>query len=271
MNISTIISLIENKFESFLSIIVNYMPRIGIALLLFLIGISVAYLARVLVKKLIIGLKETAIGQLFRRWMFDLEKLAWWVGQFIFWTIFLFTLSLMSEMVNLTIISRWFTEIAVYLPKILLFGIFFAIGMILGRPVKERIVSFLEESGITTPMPLGVLAQYFIVAVFTLIGLAQMKIDVWFIFALILVLLSSILGGIMLAMGLGAREIVSNFLSTYHLQKKLMIGQKIKVSELTGTIININATSINLETHEGEIIIPGKVFAHEYCLIYKGK
>ncbi len=71
---------------------------------------------------------------------------------------------------------------------------------------------------------------------------------------------AAIVGGIALAVSLGSRAYVANLIGAHHLRQAFGVGQRVRIGELEGTILELTAVSIVLETGQGRVNIPAKVF-----------
>ena len=63
---------------------------------------------------------------------------------------------------------------------------------------------------------------------------------------------------ISLALGLGAREVVGDLLRTFYTRKIYVIGDKVKIGKLEGTVIGIDSISMILKTKNSKVVIPIK-------------
>jgi small-conductance mechanosensitive channel len=68
-------------------------------------------------------------------------------------------------------------------------------------------------------------------------------------------------------MALGSKTLVSNLIGSYFLQQQYQPGQLARMGEVQGTILEITPTSVILNTEEGRMIVPAKVFNDECTLL----
>ena len=71
---------------------------------------------------------------------------------------------------------------------------------------------------------------------------------------------TAIVGGIALAVSLGSRAYVANLIGAHHLRQAFGMGQRVRIGELEGTILEITAVSVVLETDQGRVTVPAKVY-----------
>jgi small-conductance mechanosensitive channel len=77
------------------------------------------------------------------------------------------------------------------------------------------------------------------------------------------VVTSAIVGGVALAVSLGARTYVANLIGAHYLRQAFSAGQRVRIGAVEGTILELTAVSVVLETEEGCVTIPGKVYNEE--------
>jgi len=74
------------------------------------------------------------------------------------------------------------------------------------------------------------------------------------------VLMATLLGGLALAMSLGARSYVANLIGTRYLRESYRVGQRIRIGEHDGVILDFAPTGVVLETAAGRTLLPGQLF-----------
>lgn len=79
-------------------------------------------------------------------------------------------------------------------------------------------------------------------------------------------LLGTVMGGVSIAISLGARGIVTNLIGAHYLRQTLQLGQRVRVQGHEGLIVELSATSLVLETSDGRVMLPGRVF-HEDAIV----
>ena len=79
--------------------------------------------------------------------------------------------------------------------------------------------------------------------------------------------IGALLFGAALAFGFGAKTSVKNILSSYYLQKIYKVGDKVRIGEKEGRIIEITPLSVILDSSEGQICIPAQEFNQESSVL----
>jgi small-conductance mechanosensitive channel len=70
---------------------------------------------------------------------------------------------------------------------------------------------------------------------------------------------------------LGARSYVANLIGAHYLRQAFEVGQRVRVSGFEGRIVEVSATSLVLETQEGRVALPGRVYHDEPIVLLSGE
>jgi small-conductance mechanosensitive channel len=142
-------------------------------------------------------------------------------------------------------------------------------GIIGSLVIRDLVVAASDSAKIAYGHILGRIARYVILAITFLIAVDQIGIDIQFLSILVVLVIAAMLLGAALAFGMGAKDSVNNILSSYYLQKIYEVGQKVSIGKAEGRIIEITQTAVVLETAEGQILVPSKVFFEKASILIK--
>ncbi len=109
------------------------------------------------------------------------------------------------------------------------------------------------------------LAQVAVVVSAVLTGVAQMSVDVTFIGQVLIVVLLVTTSGLALAFALGSRDYVANLLARRYF-KQFAVGDRLKIDELEGTVIDFNSSSVMLQTDAGIAVVPAIVLSNSVVI-----
>ena len=163
-----------------------------------------------------------------------------------------------SDIIGLTIISTEIANLLRYLPILLSALIIFMIGLFLAKMIKEMIFKVFDSIGMGGGKILGNALFYLIIIFVSITALNQAGVDTQIITNNFTMILGAFLLAISLALGLGAREVVGDLLRTFYTRKIYIIGDKVKIGKLEGTVIGIDSISMILKTKNGKVVIPIK-------------
>lgn len=242
--------------------LIDLFPGFVAALLVLLVGILIARLVRFLARRLVLGLgklvPEGRLGGKLRPE--DLEKSGDAAGRVLYWIVVLAFATAATEIMGLPVVTTWLGGIASWLPRMLVFVLIIAAGIISASILHDIVKRAAKSAGLAYAGTLATLARTCVIAVSALIGIDQLGIDVTFLTTLVLITVGAALLAAALALGLGARPSVHNILASYYARKTFSPGQKIRLGETEGRIAEINPTGILMETKQGRVHIPAARF-----------
>ncbi len=272
MNSDSIVETTSNLVKEFYAKFLDLIPNLILAAIMFIIGLVIAWITQKLVRKFILYLDRNINARLeSKSFGVDLKSTAILFSKTFYWVIIIITIAIVTNVLGLPVLTTWFDGLISYLPNVLAGVLIVFIGMIFGKLVGDLITSGSSRSGIANAGQLGNFVRYLVVIISVLIAIDQIGIDILFIIIILSIFLGALLFGAALAFGLGARNSVSNILSSYYLRKTYKEGDTIQAGEIEGVIIKINPTSVIVETKSGQIMIPAKDFNEKKTVLIKKK
>lgn len=212
---------IATSFQLLWYRVVSFFPQLVGAIIIFIIGLALAYLISGLVKKII---QFTHIDQHLQNLdsVRSLERqgvrvriadtLAWIVK----WFILILTLIVVSDSLNLREVTSFLNDILHYIPQVIAAVVILAIGFVAGSFIQRLVVDAVTASRIPTASAglLGAIAKWSVTIFAFMAALSQLGIATNLLQILFtgFVAMLSLAGG--LAFGLGGRDQASKFLET---------------------------------------------------------
>ena len=264
MDFNWIIGNLSTLLNQFKQSVFELIPNIVAALAILLLGFIFARLIRSLVFRLIDNCYRIVPIQSIRdqiRWLLTEKPVSPVIGKAVYWILIFFFLTAATEALGLSIVTTWLSGITGYLPKILSAGLIAFIGFIASVILKDIVIAAATSMGVRYADALGTLTQISIIVVSTLIAVDLIGIDVTLLTSLIALMLSAFLFAAALAFALGSRTSVSNILAVHYLQKIYKIGQTVEIGDVKGQITQMTPTALILQTREGQVMVPAKVFS----------
>ncbi len=186
---------------------------------------------------------------------FDTVKI---VSKFIKWLMYIMLLIMISDVLNLTMISQQISNLLSYLPQLFSALVIFTIGLILANVIKKGLQSFFESMDLSGAKIIGQVVFFLIVIFTSITALNQAGVNTEIITSNITMILASFLLAFALAFGVGAQKVVGDLLKTFYTRKIYEVGQIIEFNNTRGEIETINGISVTLKTKEGKIVVPIK-------------
>lgn len=248
--------------------VVAYLPGLLGALILLLIGWFAARLLRGLAIRLV-HLGRRAAVRVSRRGDPLSERSERIVGSLVFWLVMLLFLSAATHALGLTAFTSWLGRVTAYLPVLLAGIVIMVAGIMAGALVRD-----LLSAAAPGPAPqralLARVAQGAIVLTAVVTGADQIGIDVTFLMIIAAVVAAAFLGGIALAVSLGARTFVGNLFGARGLRQRYSIGQTIRVGDYEGRVLEFTATAVVLESSAGRVTVPARLFEEMPSVVRMG-
>ena len=256
-----LLEVFDNIKKALVENVVELLPNLGLSLIVVLVGIAIAWMARRVTIRLILYIDRKVNERLSARLLkIDLQSIAKALARAVFWTIILFTIAVIIQILGMSILTTWVNDLIKYIPNILAVLLIIVFGIVSGKLAGDLISSASARAGLTTGNQLGRLVHILILVVTFIIAIDQIGIDMEFLTNILTIVVASLLFAAALAFGLGANVSVSNILGSYYLQQVYREGDRVRINEIEGIIIRITATVVLIETESGRVVIPSKVF-----------
>ncbi|MGV6807424.1 MAG: mechanosensitive ion channel family protein [bacterium] len=262
--------VISSAFQNAVEQVIAHMPNVLAALALFLVGCLVAWLLRITTQKLLTALNallERVLSGRARaviRFSSGIKRL---IAAVVFWAVLFAFVTAALHTAGLESIATWMGELVVFLPSILTGGLIILLGYILGVLVRDVTYVTSRSIDIREADLISRLAQTITLLTAIVIGLDQMGVDVTFLTMIIGVSFAALLAGFSLAFGLGAKTLVSNLIATHYFRQTAKPGQKIRIGDKEGIILEFTPTTVIINTAEGRESLPAKLFHEQSMLV----
>ena len=246
------------------------LPNIATALLVVLVGWGFAWALR----KVVLGaFRRIALrlppGLTRRAWAeaVDEQKAGHIAAGGLYWLVLAVTAVAAIDALDVPLFSKWMSGLARYLPSVAVAAAIVIAGIIAGRLARNAILQTGGRGAASQRRSLARLVHAALVAAAVLIAAAQLGIDVSLMTNLFLIVLSAALGAAALAFGLGARGAVTDIVAMHYLNQSFRIGQVVRIGSDQGRIVRTTRTAVLLDSAEGELSIPGRIFADQRCVL----
>ncbi|MDO6519076.1 mechanosensitive ion channel family protein [Zobellia uliginosa] len=185
----------------------------------------------------------------------DIEKV---LLQFVKWVLLLIFIVVAADIVELTIISQEIANLLRYLPILLSAMVIFMIGLYVAKLIKQALKGVFDSMGFGGGRLVSSVVFYIIVIFVTITSLNQAGIDTSMFTNNFSLILGAFLLAFALGLGLGSKSVVEGLLKMFYARKNYAVGDKIKFSDVEGTIEAIDNITVTLRTQKGKLIVPIK-------------
>lgn len=265
---------LANAFSQLGTQLAEYAPKLVGAVLLLLLGWLIARVLRGLAVK-VMHVLELVLHRLWRgpagRAAVLPSASVEVVGTILFWVVIVFFATAATHLLGLGAFSSWLTDLMAYLPTLVAGLLIILAGVLLSGFARDLTVAALASLPDSQRSQIGRLVQGAVLVTAVVMGADQIGIEITFLVVLAAVTTSAIIGGVALAVSLGARNYVANLIGAHYLRHAFEPGQRVRIGSTEGTILELTAVSLVLETDQGRASIPAKVYNEETIVLLPAK
>ena len=186
---------------------------------------------------------------------FDTIKI---VSTFVKWVIYIMLLIIVSDILNLQIISEQISNFLGYLPNLFVALIIFTLGLLFANFVKKGLRSFFESMDLSGTKMISQIVFFLLLIFISITALNQAGVNTEIITSNLTMILAAFLLAFALAFGLGAREVVSDLLKTFYTRKTYEVGKQIQFQDKIYEVDAIDNISVVLKNEDGKLVVPIK-------------
>lgn len=257
---------LATSFSQIMTRVVEYLPNLLGAVALLLAGWLIARLLRGLAVKLMhvveLLLHRFSRGQPAKPARLPSASVEI-VGSILFWVVILFFAAAATHVLGLGAFSSWLQEVVTYLPTLMAGALIMLAGALLSGLARDLTVAALPALPEQQRVLLGRIVQGTILVTAVAVGADQIGIEITFLAIMTAVVAAAVIGGVALAVSLGARTYVANLIGAHYMRQAFSAGQRVRIGAVEGTILELTAVSIVIETEHGRVSVPAKAYHEE--------
>jgi small-conductance mechanosensitive channel len=252
----------------------GFIPRLGGALLLLLVGIVVA---RVFARLLRRGLRMAGLDSASERWgVADVleraglgRSLAHVIAVAVRISLTVVVVFAALSLLGLQFLSQSLNAGVLFLPKVLAALALVLIGVVLAAFVRDRVDRTATQWDL--PIPLGPVAQGVVLAIFFITAAAQLTISTGLLMVLVAIMLAAAAAPFAIAFGLGGRDVARSLSAGRYVRAAIDEGQVIRVDDIRGRVERIEPSATVLRTETETIRVPNHVLIERTVVIEDGE
>lgn len=237
----------------------GFIPRIGGALLLLVVGIILAWVvARLLRRGLrMAGLDSTAerygVADVLERAGLG-RSLSRLVGVALRLALSVVVVFAALSLLGLQFLSASLNEGILFIPRLITALLIVLVGVVVAALVRQ----WLERGSVqmNLPIAIGPTAQIVLVALFGLTAANQVGISIVPLLTVALIAFLTVAITLALAFGLGSREVARSLSAARYARADFEVGQTVRVADARGTIVRIDSAATTLQDGEEFIRVP---------------
>lgn len=273
---------VEAQFERLLAWTEANIPAAVVAIAVLVLGYVVARLFRALSAKLLrlwsarlVGVVENMSHR--RGVALPLDQAAAEsmvvsvTSRVVFWLVLAIFLAAATSIIGFPVVSTWLEGFAAYLPRVLAAIAVVLLGILAGHVARILVLSATASAGVTYARTLAHTVHVGVILIAAVIAIEELGVEVTFIIVLGSIVVGAVLGGTALAFGLGARGAVSNLVACHYLTRTYRVGHRVRIEGFEGLIVAIEPTAVVLQTADGRVSIPARMFGEKPSTLLSGE
>ncbi len=245
---------------------IDYLPKLTGAVVLLLLGWLIARIVKSITIRLAKGIDRVAGRIRFAGAQSDSnfgESYAQVIGNVLYWVALLFFITSAASLLGMNMFAGWLSKLVNHLPNILSGALIVCAGLIFSNLIYQAILTATPGMKDTQRTFIARSAQIFMLFMLILIGVDQIGIDITVIVIVMSVGLGALLGGLAIAFSLGARTLVGNLIGIRYLNPDYRIGERVRVGEYEGVVLEITSVAIVLDAEQGRVTIPARILSEQ--------
>jgi small-conductance mechanosensitive channel len=140
-------------------------------------------------------------------------------------------------------------------------------GLVLANLARGAVSRAADSTRIGYGAALGKSARVVILLVAGVIALDQLGVDSQLLIVSTNILIASMIGGTALAFALGSRTAVRNILALHYLTQTYEVGQRVRLDDLEGEIIEFKKDCVVLASADGLVHVPAHDFSQRWSTL----
>jgi hypothetical protein len=193
------------------------------------------------------------------------------LGAAVFWIVLLLFAAAATAVLGIQTFTDWLGRVLDYLPTLAAGVLIVAAGYVLAGFAADLVRAMTRRLATAQQEALARLAQGATLVAAILIGADQIGIEVTWLAIFTAIIVGSLLSGVTIAVSLGAKGYVSNLIGAHYLAQSFEIGQRLRIGGHEGRVLQFTPTSVVLETADGRVSLPGRVFHDEPIVLVTGR
>ena len=240
----------------------DVIPNLVAAIVIIIVGNLIAKFISSIVRKMLVTIKIDSLGDKINdidiihksSFNFVLSQI---ISKILYYVLFLMFAMVAADVLEFQAVSDLFRDIFDFVPKLIAACIVLAIGLVIADLLKTVVNTTTKSLGVPSASLIGSFVFYFIVLMTVVTALTQIGIDTDFISNNLTVLLAGAVFAFGLGYGIASKDTMANFLASFYSKDKFKLGNKIKIEDVSGEIIEMdNSTMTILGNDNQKIIIP---------------
>jgi len=254
---------ITNSVSVMMEEVGKIVPKLVAAIVILIVGWLITKLVVKVIKRTLKFVKADKLDdkineiELFEGKKFDFNIINI-ISKFVKWVMYIVLLIVVSDVLQLEMISEEIKNLLRYLPKLFSALVVFTIGLLLANFIKKSIKSFFESIELSGAKFVSQIVFTLLLIFVSITALNQAGVDTEIITSNITIIMAAFLLAFALAVGFGAKTVVEDLFKTYFARRTFEIGQKIEFNNSIYEVELIENMAVILKKDDEKLVVPIK-------------
>jgi uncharacterized integral membrane protein len=191
------------------------------------------------------------------------------IGKMIYYMMLLIFLVLATDILQMPALSKLVSSTIEFFPNLLVALVIMVAGLLGADALRKTLLTTLTSFGVPSAKVIASFAFYFLFVTIFIMALTQLGINTAFLAQNISIILGGAVFAFALGYGLASKDVVANILGSSYSKNKLNIGDHITIESVSGQIVDIDKTSVTIETEKSHVTMPLNKFLNQHFEIRK--
>ncbi len=253
--------ILRSTFQSLIDQFVDFVPRVLFAIVILIIGFSVARLVALIVLRVLGRVGFDKIGNRLNeinviKQLKTEVKLSEILAKVLYYFILLVFIKAATEKLGVAAITEMVASLINFIPKLIAAAIMLQVGILLSDGVRAAVLNVCQSFHIASARLLSMIVFVFFVIITIISALGQAGINTELLESSFNLIIGGVIFAFAIGYGFASRDIMANILSSFYTKNKYVEGQTIQIDDIKGEIIKIDTLSLTLRTGDTTTVIP---------------
>ena len=183
-------------------------------------------------------------------------KISTVLGKMVYYCIMLIFVMTAVGALDMPVLADLIQNFIIFIPNLIAAFIILLGGLLLADTLKNIVHATCKSLGMPSANIIASFVFYFIFVNVIIVALSQAKINTEFFGQNISIIIAGGVLAFSIGYGLASKDLVASFLASYYTKDKLNVGDKVTLNGVTGTISNVDKSSVTIRSENKSVIIP---------------
>jgi len=253
--------VLRSTFQSLIDQFVDFVPRLLFAIVILIIGFSVARLVALIVLRVLGRVGFDKIGNRLNeinviKQLKTEIKLSEILAKILYYFILLVFIKAATEKLGVAAITEMVASLINFIPKLIAAAIMLQVGILLSDGLRAAVLSVCQSFNIASGRLLSMIVFVFFVVITIISALGQAGINTDLLESSFNLIIGGVIFAFAIGYGIASRDIMANVLSSFYSKNQYKEGQIIQIDDVKGEILKIDNLSLTLRTGDSTTIFP---------------